>query len=484
MKETKFAEMKHQAGIVFLLGSLIGLVIIIAGGSCANIIPPGGGPKDSIAPRLSYALPKDSAVNVNVKTKQIVLTFDEYVEIKDAQNNLIVSPVPKNLPVVDYKLRNITLKLKDSLEANTTYSFDFGNAIKDVNEGNIAKNFMYVFSTGNKLDHSKFSGTVKLAETGKTDSTLIVVLHRDLNDTAIIKNRPRYYTRVDSKGNFAFYNLPEGKFAAYVVPNDYTKKYDDSTKLFAFSDSVISISDSTKPVEFFAYEEAKAKTKSSAPLVGNTANSGKNAPKGDKRLRITTTLENGQQDVLKPTLQLIFSRKLKLVDSSKIILTDSNYHPLTDYTISLDSTKTRLAIQYNWKTDTYFRLLLAKDAVTDTTGTMLTKGDTLRFATKKEVDYGSITLRFANLDFSKNLVLQLVQSDKIVESIPITQKQITRKLYIPGEYDMRVLLDRNKNGVWDTGNFKKKIKPEVVHAINKKLVVKANWDNEADIPLQ
>jgi hypothetical protein len=127
--------------------------------------------------------------------------------------------------------------------------------------------------------------------------------------------------------------------------------------------------------------------------------------------------------------------------------------------------------------------LVAKDAVTDTTGTMLTKGDTLKFATKKGTDYGAITFRFAHPDFSKNMVLQLVQNDKIVESIPVTEKEVNRKLYQPGEYDLRILYDRNKNGIWDSGDFKKKIQTEVVHFISKKLLIKANWDNEFDVPL-
>ena len=88
---------------------------------CANIIPPGGGPKDTIPPRLITAVPKDSATNVTPKL--ITLTFDEFVDVKYLQNNLIVSPVPKNLPIIDYKLRNVTIKLKDSLEPNTTYAF-------------------------------------------------------------------------------------------------------------------------------------------------------------------------------------------------------------------------------------------------------------------------------------------------------------------------------------------------------------------------
>ncbi|MFX6759384.1 Ig-like domain-containing protein, partial [Acinetobacter baumannii] len=90
---------------------------------------------------------------------------NEYVEVKDAQQQLIVSPNPKQSPIVDYKLKNVTIKLRDSLEPNTTYSLNFGNAVKDVNEGNVAKNFTYVFSTGNTIDNNSFSGKVILAET-------------------------------------------------------------------------------------------------------------------------------------------------------------------------------------------------------------------------------------------------------------------------------------------------------------------------------
>ena len=104
----------------------------------------------------------------------------------------MVSPITKNLPLIDYRLRSVTVKFKDSLEPNTTYSLNFGNAIKDVNEGNVLKNFTYVFSTGKTIATGTFSGNVLVAETGKIDSALIVVLHKNLNDTAIFKDKPRY----------------------------------------------------------------------------------------------------------------------------------------------------------------------------------------------------------------------------------------------------------------------------------------------------
>ncbi len=445
---------------------------------CANMIAPSGGARDTIPPKLFNSIPHDSAKNV--KTNKIILTFDEYIEVKDIQQNIIVSPNPKSLPQIDYKLNTVTIKLKDSLEPNTTYSFNFGNSLKDINEGNIAKNFTYVFSTGNIIDENTFSGKVFLAETGKVDSTLIVVLHKNLNDTAIIKNRPRYFTKVDGKGNFIFKNLPQGVFAAYVVPNDFSKKYDDSTKLFAFADSNISISNKTFPVTFYAFEEAKVKAKSSTTQSSNPQ---KNL-KADNRLRITTNLDMGKQDLLNDSLQLTFSKKLKSFDASKIILTDTNYKAVNNYNILIDTAKRKISIINKWKEQKEFRLIVAKDAVTDTGNISLTKADTIKFVTKSEIEYGGVHLRFNNLDTTKNPVLLIIQNDKIVESIPIKNKTIDKNLYYPGEYDLRILFDKNKNGIWDPGNFKKKLQPEIVQQLTKKLIVRANFnDTETEITL-
>ncbi len=172
---------------------------------CANIVPPTGGPKDTLPPVLIKADPEMRALNVN--SNKIVLTFDEYVDLKDVSKNLIVSPVPKQMPTVYSHLKVITITIKDTLQPNTTYAFNFGRAVADVNEGNVLKNFTYVFSTGDYIDSLRYSGRVIMANTGKPDSTLMVMLHTELFDSAVEKLRPRYITRLDSAGNFTFNNL-------------------------------------------------------------------------------------------------------------------------------------------------------------------------------------------------------------------------------------------------------------------------------------
>src|SRR5690606_16958881 len=173
---------------------------LIASSGCANIIPPSGGPRDSLPPVLMTAVPKDSMYHF--KGNRITFTFDEYVELQNVQENIVVSPTPKITPIFESKLRTVTVRLKDTLEENTTYAIDFGNSLRDINEGNAFKNFTYVFTTGDSLDQHTFSGKVILAETGKADSTLIAMLHRSGEDSAVAKERPRYYTKLDSSGRF------------------------------------------------------------------------------------------------------------------------------------------------------------------------------------------------------------------------------------------------------------------------------------------
>jgi len=468
---------QYFTSFVRLLVILISVITLA--GSCANIVPPSGGARDSLPPRLVLALPKDSAVNV--KSKNITLTFDEFVELDNAIENIIYSPVVKTMPSADYKLRNVTIRFRDSLEPNTTYSIDFGNAIKDVNEGNIVKNFRYVFSTGSTIDYNSYSGKVLVAETGKVDSTLWVVLHRDLSDSAIQKLQPRFYTRLNGKGEFSFKNLPAGSFAAYVVNKGSYNKIFDSTELFAFRNGPLTINGNATGDTLYAF------TQSPKPLR-TSSDAGAALPpsmRDDRRLRYLPVLDNGQQDLLE-NLPLFFNRKLFAVDTTKIQLLDTNFRAINGYTIQLDTSRKKLTISYPWKENTVYKLLLQKEAFADTNAVTLPKADTLTITSRKETEYGTVRFRFTNLDIAQYPVIQLVKNDEIAASYPITINDFTIKRFKPGSYDVRILYDSNKNGKWDTGHFSsgKKQQPERVVSIPRTLSIRANWDNEVTIALQ
>jgi uncharacterized protein (DUF2141 family) len=456
------------------IGTVVFFVLIsmyITG--CANIIPPGGGPRDSLPPKLIVALPKDSATNV--RTKNFLLSFDEYVTLQGLQENLIVSPTVKNTPIIDYKLKNVTIKFKDSLEENTTYTLDFGKALVDVNESNMAKGFRYIFSTGNNIDNGNYNGHVKIAATGKVDSTLIVVLHNNLNDTSIYNNTPRYYTRVDGKGNFSFKNLAPGKYAAYVIPTNFSRKYDDSTNYFGFLNAPVLVSEKTKSDTMYAFEEFK-KIEKKIYAAASSKDS-----KEDKRLKYNASFNNGEQDLLGP-LELSFAKKITIKDTASIRLVDTSFVRKEGYTVTLDSSALKLSIGYNWPAGEPFKLVLTKGAVTDSLGNATAKSDTLSFYTKKEVDYGLIKFKFSNIDTSLHPVLQIIERNEIINSYPLSSNQLLIKRYKPGSYELSILFDTNKNGIWDTGSFKvNKRQPEIVIEIPKPISVRNNWDNEITV---
>lgn len=456
---------------------------VINGPGCANIVPPQGGPRDTIPPVLIKSNPGDSARNFT--GNKIVFTFDEFVDVQDVQGNLLVSPMARINPVVDFKLREITVKLKDSLEANTTYTLDFGKAVKDITEGNIMKNFRYTFSTGPYIDSLELEGSVIMAETAKPDSTMIVMLHSSKDDSAVVKEKPKYIARLDGKGRFHFKNLPGKTFYLYALKDEGgMRRYMNEKQAFAFADKPVDLLAKNEPITLYAYAK-----KEPAPAMPTDLGIGSSKPKpgtaADKRLKFQSNLLNNQQDLL-GDLALNFETPLKRFDSTGLRLyTDSTYQPVTELSMKTDSLASSITIQTNWKENTLYNLVLDKEFAEDSTGRKLFKTDTISFLTKKKADYGSLKIRFRKLELDKNPVVQLVNGQGAVKSFPLTATEFNLALFNPGDYEVRILFDDNKNGSWDPGQFfGTKRQPEKVILIGRKVTIKANWTNDYDIDVQ
>ncbi|MGE5106434.1 MAG: Ig-like domain-containing protein, partial [Sphingobacteriales bacterium] len=441
---------------------------------CADIVPPAGGERDSLPPIRLKSSPKGAVLNFS--GNKITIEFNEFIQLDNPFENVIVSPNPTKQAQVESRLRTLTVKLKDSLLPNTTYSIDFGKAIKDINEGNVLRDFKFVFSTGNTIDTKELSGKVIMAETGKADSTLIVTLYKRTDDSAVAKLKPFYYTRLKGDGGFRFTNLPAGIFAVYALKDvNGNKQYDQKSEIFAFLNESINITDSTKPVILYAYAEEKEIPK---PATGTST------AKIDKKLLLSTNLENNRQSLIAP-LEMIFNRPLKYFDSTKISFTDSSNQPVTNYRWIKDSTNKKITLQHNWQPGMPYKIIALKDFAADTMGNQLIKNDTLQFVAKREEEYGSLRLKFDNLNKERNPVLQFIQQEKVVKTVIISESVWSEKLVNPGEYEVRILFDDNKNGVWDAGEFFGKHKqPEKVLPIEIKITIKPNWENENTIDLK
>ncbi|MFI5124666.1 MAG: Ig-like domain-containing protein [Chitinophagales bacterium] len=469
----------------FLSLLLFGIIVLWFPGisGCANMIPPTGGPRDSLAPVLISAEPDENALHFN--SKKIVLTFDEYIDLKNVRQNLIVSPVPKIQPYVDFKLKTLTILIKDTLQPNTTYALNFGKAVVDNHEGNVLRNFTYVFSTGNYIDSMRLSGKVIMANTGKPDSTLIVMLHNKLDDSAVVKEKPRYIARLDSSGNYTFDHIKPGTYALYAMKDESGfHTYSSRAQIFAFADSPVAITLNKVAPDLYAYSDTSGEKRAKKPLLNTPPPKPKKEDKEKiKRLSVSGNIPNGLLD-LHDQFEFRFAVPIKYFDSSKVRFTADSFTNITNYHFVEDSLHTKVTLFYQWTPDTKYHLILEKDFAEDTLQEKLLKTDTISFATKKETDYGTLLLRFRNLDLSRHPVLLFYQNDKLIQHYVFGKSlRYSNKLFDPGDYDLRILYDDNQNGVWDPGNFFEHRQPEKVQPIKRKLTVKSSWDNEVDITL-
>ena len=445
---------------------------------CANIVPPSGGPRDSIPPYAVYAKPKDSSIQI--APKEILISFNEYITTNALQEQLIVSPNIKNNPLIDQRLNMLRIRLSDSLEANTTYSIQFGNAVRDVNEGNIAKNFTYVFSTGDQLDTGRLYGKVSIAETGLIDSTLIAILHPTDNDSAIFKNKPTYYTRLNGQGKFEFNFLPNKDFNIYVLPNDYNKRYDDSTKLFAFFTHPVNAAKTKDSIQLYAFEAAPKKAKKVTTSL-NTKNIKRQSP----TLKFLTNLEGKEKDLLSPLL-LNFDIPVQLNERFPIRITDTNLVPHDGIAVAVNTLQgNQVDIHFPWEAGTAYKLIIPQQAIQDSLSNYLVKTDTIRFQTKPETSYGTALIRINGFQQFEHPVLLLTQDQKVKFSYPITQNILRIPLLPPGDYQLKLLTDQNQNGRWDTGKFDTiRLQPELVRNLKLILNIRPNWDNEMNLILK
>lgn len=508
--------------------------------NCARIGKPTGGPKDQDAPIIIQTFPKFNTTEFN--KKEIKIYFDEYVKIKDLQKQLVVSPPLKYPAVISPQgipTKRITIKIKDTLKPNATYVLNFGNSIEDNNEGNVLKDFKYVFSTGKQIDTLNLVGNVKDAFNQKQENFISVMLYKvnRYNDSIVYTKKPNYVTSTLDSTSFNLSNLKKGKYRIIALKEknkDY--QYQPKDEKIAFIDSIISLpTDKNIELKLFK-EEPQFKVKEITEIakghlligfVGDPKNSKieivkidslpfnkvtdfKSYTYKDKKTDSIHYFYNYKKTdsikfrISKDTIRQEIVVKTNLQKTDSLLLkanTKGTLHPLDTLKIIstipikktdknkfqfMQSDSIPITFALHQKRVNELEVLFDKKPKSRYKLMVLPNGitsifnqtnDTLNigFQTKKDTYYSSITL---NIQTKKTpLIVQLLDSkNRIVRTHYLVNK--TKTLFdklIPQKYRIRIIYDLNKNKKWDSGNFLKHQQPEPVYYFNKSIDLKENW---------
>jgi hypothetical protein len=215
------------------------LIILIS--SCAKISSPTGGKIDKLPPVVIKSTPVNGARYFSGKILSI--TFNEYVVLDNINDKFMVSPPMKKKPRVFIKGKSVNVEFDEKLKENTTYTFYFQDAIKDLNQGNILENYRFVLSTGSVIDSLSVTGNAYSSFNLEVPEKTLVLLYKELADSAVVKHIPDYISRVNENGYFRIDNVRAGNYMLYALKDiDNSKNYNTPDEEFAFMDSSIIIS--------------------------------------------------------------------------------------------------------------------------------------------------------------------------------------------------------------------------------------------------
>jgi len=340
------------------------IIAIISLSSCASIIMPSGGEKDTLPPSLIKIEPINKSINF--KANKIIFEFNENIQENQWNKHFNISPLT-NKPV-RFKINNTQLTVfLDDLKKETTYSISLNNCIKDLNEGNILEDLNYTFSTSNKIDSLKLNGNVIDAKTlSPIINEWVFLQNKNLEDSLCFAKKPIYATKTNKNGEFLFNNLTNV---------DY--------KLLAISGID------------FAYQEKDK--------IG------------------------------------FLQKNINAIKDSNITLL--LFDPLHTSKIQQDSTKNQVA--------------------------------------SSDLN-GEIRIQ-CNLDMK--IILQLYQKDKLIQEASFNKAPYVLKDVSPGIYEVFLIVDANKNNLWDTGDFYSKKIPEKIYKYAEEINLRANWITELDWPI-
>lgn len=525
--------MRHTFSLV--LWSLIALLFV----QCAKRGNPTGGPEDETPPVLLRAVPELNATQFSEDRIRLYFDeYVKLNKLKEQL--IISPPLDPAAYIISPQstaAKYVQIELLDSLRSNTTYNFNFGQSIVDNNEGNPYPYFRYVFSTGDYVDSLQVRGTIGNAF-GREAKNFVSVMLYTVDSTytdSLIYNRPPDYlsNTLDSLAVFEIGNIRAGRYlliAQKDIANNYT--FDQSADDIAFANHFIDLpSDSLFHLDLFREQTDFS--------IGRSFQAGQNRiglgyygdPTGlevvplnlpdtvqtiqsfDKEtdtlyvwynklkadslqfeirhdtLKVQRTHQIRKAEVdsltispsitgvlhLSDTLRMQASTPISTIDKSQMRLLDRDSIPVP-FEVSVEDPH-RILFDFDILPNDNYRLEVLPGAITDFFNA---SNDTLQmqFRTQKPADYGSLYLQLVGVP-SYPIIVQLTdENENLVRSLPIAapQRRVVFSNLQPKKYYVRLIVDENNNGKWDSGRFLDRRNPEKIYHHKPLLDVRANWE--------
>lgn len=501
---------------------------------CAVQSTPDGGAKDETPPVIVSTFPENRSTSFTGNT--IEIEFDEYVKVDGFTSQFISSPPLKYK--VEHKLRKktLTLTIADTLRENTTYTFSFGNAIKDITENNAQTEFKYVFSTGSILDSQIVAGQVIDAYSTLDQKGVMVALYEEhAEDSVFMKSPPLYYGLTDEHGVFSIENVAPGAYRLMAMKDlDFNYQWSGAAEALGYIDTLlhsqfnpsvtVPLFKAETPYKFYRGKYAefgKIEMYFSKPagelqierLDTTTADYVIERPENGDTLIFWTNIwksggtgewlithvETGTVDTMSirftdkdttkfrldwgtkapfsPTDSICFTAKTPITqfDPSKIhLIRDTVHVPFSvDY-----SGKRSLALTTQLEYGQLLKWVVDSGAVTDMFGRVNDSfAQGFKVLNDNELSIFHMTVR-SDSTFPKVIEIfnkneDILYRDTFTDDIEISLYDIH-----PQELKARVIYDVNDNGRWDTGDYFENRQPEKVIYLAKTVELRANWEIE------
>jgi hypothetical protein len=508
--------------------------------SCASRSSPSGGEKDTLAPQLDTSFPPNQTIHF--KSPSIRLKFEEYVDLKSPQQQIRISPLlPEDLEIIG-KGKEVLIKGLDSLKENTTYIISFGSALADFTEGNVNKDFKYVFSTGSYIDSLELKGRLHDAYTGEAEKDMLVVLYatdrKSTRDSLLYKVRPEYYAFSNELGEFKMTNMRSGKYllAAFADKESDFKLNANAVKMAFWTDTIDLQPDSVYAYQLFSYDPTpkfryinarhgalgEITFNFSAPMDSAFKVEVLDAPQDSGFFKLGTERDTlyyrfrFKRDSLNFRLNYdtlfmdsVISIRLRDYDEPKLKIsapikefrkndTVFIYSNLVIAKWNIDSTAfytpkdtlKRLPLRDSAREKRWFyapphqsgfSLMFNKGAAEYSASNRLKDSLWFSFELKSGEDLGTLAFN-VSADSALPYILQILkEDDSPYRLIPFTDSTtVVFKNELPQKFKAFLIRDLNADGKWTTGNFLEGKQPEIRIPYTEELEIRANWELDLD----